>query len=40
MPSSVHASIIGEHGDSELAVWSQANVAGISVFDTLKKNRQ
>lgn len=37
VPSSVHASIIGEHGDSELAVWSQANVAGISVFDTLKE---
>ena len=36
-PSSVDASIIGEHGDSELAVWSQANVAGISVYDTLKR---
>lgn len=24
---SVHAHIIGEHGDSELAVWSQANVS-------------
>lgn len=24
----VHAYIIGEHGDSELAVWSHANVAG------------
>ena len=35
-PSSVDASIIGEHGDTELAVWSQANVAGISVYDTLK----
>ncbi len=36
-PSSVDASIIGEHGDTELAVWSQANVAGISVYDTLKE---
>ena len=36
-PSSVHASIIGEHGDSELAVWSQANVGGISVYETLKE---
>ena len=35
--SSVHASIIGEHGDSELAVWSQANVGGISVYDTQKE---
>lgn len=26
---SVHAFIIGEHGDSELAVWSGANVSGI-----------
>ncbi len=25
---SVHAYIIGEHGDSELPVWSTANVAG------------
>ncbi|XCP85305.1 L-lactate dehydrogenase [Roseburia hominis] len=30
---SVHAYIIGEHGDSELAVWSGANVSGISVND-------
>ena len=26
---SVHAYIIGEHGDSEIAVWSSANVSGI-----------
>jgi L-lactate dehydrogenase len=30
---SVHAMIIGEHGDSELAVWSGANVAGIPIND-------
>lgn len=30
---SVHAYIIGEHGDSELAVWSGANVSGIGVND-------
>ena len=30
---SVHAFIIGEHGDSELAVWSGANVAGIPIND-------
>lgn len=30
---SVHAVIIGEHGDSELAVWSGANVSGIQVND-------
>ncbi len=26
---SVHAFIIGEHGDSEIAVWSSANVSGV-----------
>ncbi|MDF2924056.1 MAG: ldh [Paenibacillaceae bacterium] len=30
-PRSVHAHIIGEHGDTELPVWSRANVAGIQV---------
>ena len=28
-PRSVHAHIIGEHGDSEVPVWSLANIAGI-----------
>lgn len=28
-PRSIHAYIIGEHGDSELAVWSRATIAGI-----------
>ncbi len=28
---SVHAVIVGEHGDSELAVWSGANVSGIEL---------
>lgn len=30
---SVHAFIIGEHGDSEIAVWSSANVSGINLED-------
>ncbi len=30
-PRSVHAHIIGEHGDSELPVWSLANLAGSSI---------
>jgi len=30
-PRSVHAHIIGEHGDSELPVWSLANVAGVDI---------
>lgn len=28
---SVHAVIVGEHGDSELAVWSGANVSGVEL---------
>jgi L-lactate dehydrogenase len=30
---SVHAYIIGEHGDSEVAVWSSANIAGMPLDD-------
>ena len=30
-PRSVHAFIVGEHGDSEVPVWSLANVAGMSL---------
>ena len=30
---SVHAYIIGEHGDSEIAVWSSANVSGVPLND-------
>ena len=30
---SVHAFIIGEHGDSEIAAWSRANVSGIPLND-------
>ncbi len=30
---SVHAFIIGEHGDSELAVWSSANISGVDLDD-------
>ncbi|MDO5402240.1 MAG: L-lactate dehydrogenase [Eubacteriales bacterium] len=30
---SVHAFIIGEHGDSEIAAWSSANVSGIAIDD-------
>jgi len=32
-PRSVHAYIIGEHGDSEVPVWSLANVAGTRLDD-------
>ncbi|ULG74366.1 L-lactate dehydrogenase [Macrococcus brunensis] len=37
-PASIHANIIGEHGDSELAVWSTANIAGMSLKDYLEKH--
>ncbi len=30
-PRSVHAYIIGEHGDSEVPVWSLANIAGMQL---------
>ena len=30
---SIHAFIIGEHGDSEIAAWSSANISGIKVSD-------
>lgn len=32
-PRNVHAYIIGEHGDSEVPIWSLANVAGIHLKD-------
>ncbi len=30
-PRSVHAFIIGEHGDSEMVAWSSANVSGVPI---------
>lgn len=35
---SVHATIIGEHGDSEVPVWSLANIAGMNLQDYCKAN--
>jgi len=32
-PQSVHAYVLGEHGDSEVLVWTEARVGGVSVFD-------
>ncbi len=32
-PRSVHAYIIGEHGDTELPVWSLANIGGVRLQD-------
>lgn len=39
-PRSVHAYIIGEHGDSELALWSLANIAGVRLVDFVGANGQ
>jgi L-lactate dehydrogenase len=32
-PVSVHAYVLGEHGDSEVPVWSSANVGGVPLLD-------
>jgi L-lactate dehydrogenase len=37
---SVHAYIVGEHGDSELPLWSLANIAGIRLADFVGANGQ
>jgi L-lactate dehydrogenase len=37
-PRSVHAYIIGEHGDSEVPVWSLANIAGMRIPDFCAMN--
>lgn len=39
-PTSVHAYIIGEHGDSELAVWSTANISGKLIAPDLANERK
>jgi len=37
---SIHAHIIGEHGDSELALWSLANIAGSEILLTEEEKRE
>ena len=32
-PQSVHAYVLGEHGDSETLIWSSAKVGGVSLYD-------
>ncbi|AFZ13827.1 L-lactate dehydrogenase [Crinalium epipsammum PCC 9333] len=39
-PRSLHAYIIGEHGDSEVAVWSKVNIAGSPLVDDNLENNQ
>jgi L-lactate dehydrogenase len=35
-PHNIHAYILGEHGDSELAAWSMTHLAGIQITDYCK----
>jgi L-lactate dehydrogenase len=37
-PHSVHAYIIGEHGDSEVPLWSLANIGGMKLIEYCKAN--
>lgn len=37
-PKSVHAFQVGEHGDTEFALWSSANVAGQPITELLDQN--
>lgn len=39
-PRSVHAYIVGEHGDSELALWSLATIGGVRLPDFKGANGQ
>jgi L-lactate dehydrogenase len=36
-PASVEADVLGEHGTSEVFMWSSARVAGVRVLDALKQ---
>lgn len=33
-PRNVHAYVLGEHGDSEVPIWSRAQVGGLSLLET------
>ena len=39
-PNSVHAYIMGEHGDSSFPVWSTANIAGVNLKYFRKYNKK
>jgi L-lactate dehydrogenase len=39
-PASVEANVLGEHGTSEVFVWSSAQVAGVPVFDALQNENR
>jgi len=37
---SVHASVLGEHGDSEVLVWSSADISGVPIFAFAAQTRR
>jgi L-lactate dehydrogenase len=37
-PVSVEAQVVGEHGTSEVLLWSSAQVAGVPIFEALTQN--
>ena len=37
-PRSVDAYILGEHGDSEFAVWSHTNIGGLPIYEWVKSH--
>ena len=39
-PRSVEAFIMGEHGDSEFAVWSHTNVGGMPLYEWVKSHSE
>lgn len=39
-PRSVDAFILGEHGDSEFAVWSHTNIGGLPIYEWIKANSE
>ncbi|MBI2655101.1 L-lactate dehydrogenase [Candidatus Woesearchaeota archaeon] len=39
-PNSVHAYILGEHGDSSFPVWSSANIAGVNLTHFKKYSKK
>jgi L-lactate dehydrogenase len=39
-PHSIHAYVIGEHGDSQVPVWSLANIAGVRLDEYTRLNNR
>ena len=39
-PNSVHAYVLGEHGDSSFPVWSSANIAGVNLKHMKKYSKK